>query len=91
VQEPDPNYGPVITLNAYIPMAKYEIEKDITEEDVRSICVQIAADLTALLQRNPAALARAKETLNPLSTMEQFEVYGGEEGGSRFALRARRF
>jgi hypothetical protein len=61
-QEPDPNYGPVITLNAYIPMAKYEIEKDITEEDVRSICAQIAADLTALLQRNPAAVAQAKET-----------------------------
>jgi Domain of unknown function (DUF4410) len=60
VQEPDPNYGPVITLNAYIPMAKYEIEKDITEEDVRSICAQIAADLTALLQRNPAAVAQVK-------------------------------
>lgn len=63
-QEPDPNYGPVITLNAYIPLAKYEIEKDITEEAVRTICSQIAADLTALLQRNPAPLARAKETLN---------------------------
>jgi Domain of unknown function (DUF4410) len=58
VQEADPTYGPVITLNAYIPMAKYEIEKDITEQDVRSICAQIAADLTALLQRNPAALAQ---------------------------------
>jgi len=64
VQEADSTYGPVITLNAYIPMAKYEIEKDITEEAVRSICAHIAADLTALLQRNPAALARAKETLN---------------------------
>lgn len=63
VQEPDPNYGPVITLNAYIPLAKYEIDKDIVEEDIRSICAQIAADLTALLPRNPAALARAKETL----------------------------
>ena len=62
VQEPDPNYGPVITLNAYIPLAKYEIDKDITEEDVRSICAQIAADLTALLERNPVVLARAKET-----------------------------
>lgn len=53
LQEPDPNYGPVITLNAYIPMAKYEIEKDIAEEDVRRICGQIAADVTALLQRSP--------------------------------------
>jgi Domain of unknown function (DUF4410) len=62
VQEPDPNYGPVITLNSYIPMAKYEINKDVTEKDVRSICAQIAADLTVLLQRNPAVLARVKET-----------------------------
>lgn len=65
VQEPDPNYGPVITLNSYIPMAKYEIEKDLTElteADVRRICVQLAADLTALLERNPAAVAQAKET-----------------------------
>ena len=60
VQEPDPNYGPVITLNAYIPMAKYEIEKDIAEEDVQRICGQIAADLTALLQRNPAAFSSGK-------------------------------
>lgn len=72
VQEPDPNYGPVITLNAYIPLAKYEIDKDIIEEDVRSIYAQIAADLTALLQRNPAALARAKGTLNP-----RYTFYGG--------------
>jgi hypothetical protein len=60
VQEPDPNYGPVITLNAYIPMAKYEIAKDAGEEDIRQICGQIAADLTVLLQRNPAAVAQAQ-------------------------------
>ena len=52
VQEPDPNYGPVITLNAYIPMAKYEINKDIAEEDVRNICAQITADVTALVTRS---------------------------------------
>lgn len=60
VQEPHPNYGPVITLNSYIPMAKYEINKNIAEEDVRNTCAQIAADLTVLLNRNPAALAHAK-------------------------------
>jgi hypothetical protein len=60
VQEPDPNYGPVITLNAYIPMAKYEIAKDAGEEDIRQICGQIAADMVALLQRNPAAVAQAR-------------------------------
>jgi Domain of unknown function (DUF4410) len=55
VQEPDPNYGPVITLNAYIPMARYEIAKDAGEQDMRKICGQIAADVAALLQRNPAS------------------------------------
>ena len=58
VQDPDPNYGPVITLNAYIPMAKYEIDKDMAEENIRRICGQIAADMTALLQRNPWLAAR---------------------------------
>jgi hypothetical protein len=60
VQEPDPNYGPVITLNAYIPMARYEIAKDPGEEDMRKICGQIAADVAALVQRNPAVIAQAK-------------------------------
>jgi hypothetical protein len=68
VQEPDPNYGPVITLNAYMPLAKYEIKKDIAEEDVRRICAQLAADLTALLQRSPAAVAQAKGNLSPRYT-----------------------
>jgi len=60
VQDPDPNYGPVITLNVYIPMGKYEIDKDASEEDIRKICGQIAADLTLLLQRNPAWVAQAR-------------------------------
>ena len=40
--------------------AKYEIAKDAGEEDIREICGQIAADLMALLQRNPAAVAQAQ-------------------------------
>jgi hypothetical protein len=60
VQEPDPNYGPVITLNVYIPTGNYEIGKDASQEDIRKICVQIGADLTVLLQRNPAWVAQAQ-------------------------------
>jgi hypothetical protein len=60
VQEPDPHFGPVITLNAYIPLAKYEIDKEATEEDVRKICGQIAANLTALLSRNPGSVAQSQ-------------------------------
>jgi hypothetical protein len=53
VQEPDPNYGPVITLNSYIPTAKYEIKKDLTEDEVRSICGK--RSLLAVLCRRDAA------------------------------------
>lgn len=51
-------YGPVIMLNSYIPLAKYELDKNPTEEDVRKICAQIAASLTALLAANPNAFAQ---------------------------------
>ena len=60
VQEPDPNYGPVITLNVYLPMGRYEIAKDADEKDIGQVCEQIAKDLTALLQRNPAWVAQAQ-------------------------------
>jgi hypothetical protein len=55
VQSADARYGPVITLNTYIPLAKYELDKDPTEEDVRKICVQIARSLKELLDANPSA------------------------------------
>jgi hypothetical protein len=51
-------YGPVIMLNSYLPLAKYELDKNPTEEDVRKICAQIAASLTALLGANPNAFAQ---------------------------------
>jgi hypothetical protein len=58
-EQPESNqYGPVITLNTYIPMAKYELDKNASEEDVLKICVQIAASLTALLAANPDAFSQ---------------------------------
>ena len=48
-------FGPVIVLNNYIPLAKYELDKNPTEEDVRQVCAQIATSLTTLLAANPAA------------------------------------
>jgi hypothetical protein len=58
VQSPDSHYGPVITLNAYVPMAKYDVDKDPTEEDVRKICGQVVNQLTKLLVENPNAIAK---------------------------------
>jgi hypothetical protein len=51
-------FGPVITLNNYIPLAKYELDKNPTDEDVRKICAQIAASLAELLAANPSAFAQ---------------------------------
>jgi hypothetical protein len=45
----------VITLNNYVPLAKYELDKNPTEEDVQKICNQIAANLVSLLETNPHA------------------------------------
>ena len=56
VQDPDPRYGPVITLNAYLPMVKFEVPKDPTAEDVRKVCDGIVDQLTGLLVRNPNAV-----------------------------------
>lgn len=51
-------FGPVITLNNYIPLAKYELYKGMSDEDVRKVCAQIAASLTALLAANPNAFSQ---------------------------------
>jgi len=51
-------FGPVITLNNYIPLAKYELDKNPSDEDVRKVCAQIAASLTALLTANPNAFSQ---------------------------------
>jgi Domain of unknown function (DUF4410) len=57
-QTPDPRYGPLITLNNYVPLAKFELSRDPAEEDVRKICAQIVANLAALLANNPAAFSQ---------------------------------
>jgi hypothetical protein len=55
VQSPDNRYGPIITLNNYIPLAKYELDKNPTQEDVRRVCSRMVRDLTNLLDRFIAA------------------------------------
>jgi hypothetical protein len=53
----DAHYGPVISLNNYIPMDKYEVSKSPTEDEVRKICVHVVANLKALLSVNSAAFS----------------------------------
>lgn len=54
-QNADSRYGPIITVNNYIPMAKFELSKSPTEEEVQKISAQIVQSLSGLLQANPAA------------------------------------
>lgn len=57
VQSPDPRYGPVITLNTYIPLAKFNVDKNPSGEDVRKICEEIVSQLAKLLNANPTAVS----------------------------------
>lgn len=53
----DAKFGPVITLNNYVPMDEYAVSKNPTEDEVRKVCAQIVANLRALLSVNSAAFS----------------------------------
>jgi hypothetical protein len=50
--------GTIITVSAYAPVAKFEIEKNTTEKAVKDTADGIVADLTALLTANVVALTQ---------------------------------
>jgi hypothetical protein len=50
--------GTVITVSAYAPVAKFEIEKNTTEKAVKDTAANIVADLGALLSANYVALTQ---------------------------------
>ncbi len=56
-QNSDARYGPIISLNNYIPMARFELSKSPTEKEVQEISIQIVQNVSNLLQSNPAAFA----------------------------------
>jgi hypothetical protein len=49
--------GAVITLSPYVPLTKYELGKDASDDAFRGIAARVVNDLTELLQRNPAAIS----------------------------------
>lgn len=49
--------GAVITLSPYVPLAKFDLDKDASEEAFQKIAARIVSDLTALLNSNPAAVS----------------------------------
>ena len=48
--------GAVITFSPYVPLQKYELNKDVNDDAVARVASRVVADLTALLGKNPAAL-----------------------------------
>lgn len=48
--------GAVITLSPYVPLQKYDVDKDAGEELFARVASRVVADLNDLLNRNPAAL-----------------------------------
>lgn len=49
----DSKYGPVITVTSYSPASRFELAKDPTDEELKKIAAQIAADVSSLLTANP--------------------------------------
>jgi hypothetical protein len=54
----DDRPGAVITLSPYVPLTKFDLGKDANEDAFQKVAPRIVADLTALLNANPAALSQ---------------------------------
>lgn len=50
--------GAVITLSPYVPLQKYDLDKNADDKAIANVAAQVVADLTALLSQNPAALPK---------------------------------
>jgi hypothetical protein len=50
----DAKHGPVITVTSYSPVARFEMDKNPADDDLKKIATEIVADLNALLNSNPA-------------------------------------
>jgi hypothetical protein len=54
----DNRYGPVITMSSYAPVAKFEVNKNPSAEELEKIAQAIAAEADALIRANPLAVTR---------------------------------
>src|SRR6267378_838277 len=48
----DGKHGPVITVTSYSPVARFEMDKNPSDEDIKKVAMDIVADLSALLHAN---------------------------------------
>src|SRR5712664_1284891 len=54
----DGKHGPVITVTAYSPVARFEMDKNPSDEDIKKVVTDIVADLSALLHANPTLVSQ---------------------------------
>jgi hypothetical protein len=54
----DAKHGPVITVTSYSPVARFELGKDPTDEDIKKVAVDVVAALNALLRANSASASQ---------------------------------
>ena len=54
----EPQPGAVITLSPYVPLTKYEIDKQADQAAFQALAARVVKDLTALLAANPTALTQ---------------------------------
>jgi hypothetical protein len=54
----DGKHGPVITVTSYSPVARFEMDKNPADDDLKKIAAEIVADLNALLSANPTLAAQ---------------------------------
>ena len=54
----DARRGPVITVTSFSPVARFELDKNPSDDDLKKITGDIVADLNALLRANPTVVSQ---------------------------------
>jgi hypothetical protein len=54
----DSGHGPVITVTSFSPVVRFELNKNLSDDDLKKIAGDIVADLNELLRANPAVASQ---------------------------------
>jgi len=54
----DNKFGPVITISAYVPVAKLEVDREANDQALRELSARMVAELSGLLKANPMATSQ---------------------------------
>ena len=54
----DAKHGPVITVTSYSPVVRFELNRNLSDDDLKKIAGDIVADLNELLRANPTVASQ---------------------------------